>query len=542
MTVQADPLVTGVLGNPLFLRELPGNPASKADTGFVYTKDAATITELFYEDSAGNVTQLTSGGSVMGGDTAAQYLALATSATLTNERVFTPGTGISAADAGAGSTYTVSINQAFAPTWTGVHTFTEATSPIITAKLGPVAGQQHALPAVASDTIALLAATQTFTNKTLTAPVIADFTSAQHDHQDADDGGTLDHGLAITGLTDDDHTQYALLAGRAGGQVLIGGNAGGEGLDLKATSHGTDGAIRLFTDGSTERVKLYSTGVFVINGVGSAGEQFESYSGTSNGAGRFTNAGTSNTNSCVHLANANTSRGAGVAHYLMTTIRESSTVGQTNLILWELYNASSGGASYAAAGASIIDNTALAPKGAFVVWANDGAGLVEVARVTGAKKLGIGTTDPLATVDAIQPTLGSAIFRLSSTATNDDPTMSVYHGRVATTDATVTTIGTITPAASTTTFLEARVWARRTGGASGTAEDGAAYIFAGTFKNAAGTITQIGTTTAIATHESQAGWAADFTISGTDVLIQVTGAAGNNVTWHVEWALRAVAS
>lgn len=33
--------------------------------------------------------------------------------------------------------------------------------------------------------------TQTLTNKTLTAPVIADFTSAAHDHGDADDGGNI---------------------------------------------------------------------------------------------------------------------------------------------------------------------------------------------------------------------------------------------------------------------------------------------------------------------------------------------------------------
>lgn len=37
----------------------------------------------------------------------------------------------------------------------------------------------------------LEAATMTLANKTLTAPVIADFTNAQHDHSDADDGGAL---------------------------------------------------------------------------------------------------------------------------------------------------------------------------------------------------------------------------------------------------------------------------------------------------------------------------------------------------------------
>lgn len=38
---------------------------------------------------------------------------------------------------------------------------------------------------------ATIAGSETLTNKTLTAPVIADFTAAQHDHGDADDGGTL---------------------------------------------------------------------------------------------------------------------------------------------------------------------------------------------------------------------------------------------------------------------------------------------------------------------------------------------------------------
>jgi len=74
---------------------------------------------------------------------------------------------------------------------------------------------------------------------------LADFTNAQHDHRDADDGGTLDHGLALTGLSDDDHSQYAFLAGRAGGQTLNGGNAASENLTLESTAHATKGFVRL---------------------------------------------------------------------------------------------------------------------------------------------------------------------------------------------------------------------------------------------------------------------------------------------------------
>lgn len=61
-----------------------------------------------------------------------------------------------------------------------------ATTSITTPTIGPSSSQQHTLPAVASDTVALLAATQTFTNKTLTSPIInniapsANFTLTQN--------------------------------------------------------------------------------------------------------------------------------------------------------------------------------------------------------------------------------------------------------------------------------------------------------------------------------------------------------------------------
>lgn len=108
---------------------------------------------------------------------------------------------------------TNSGTQAGDHTLSGVVTFSNATSPIVAAKLGPAGGQQHTLPAVTSDTIALLAATQTLANKTLTTPTIASFVNATHTHQNAAGGGQLDHGAALTGLTDDDHTQYLLATG-----------------------------------------------------------------------------------------------------------------------------------------------------------------------------------------------------------------------------------------------------------------------------------------------------------------------------------------
>lgn len=80
------------------------------------------------------------------------------------------------------ATQTLTNKSITSPTITGTvggdHTnsgqvsFTNATAPIISARIGPSSTQQHSVPAVASDTLTLNAATQTLTNKTLTAPVV----------------------------------------------------------------------------------------------------------------------------------------------------------------------------------------------------------------------------------------------------------------------------------------------------------------------------------------------------------------------------------
>ena len=56
--------------------------------------------------------------------------------------------------------------------FTAPNEFTDATSPIISASIGPAAIYQHGLPAVASDTVTLNNAAQTLSSKTLTSPVI----------------------------------------------------------------------------------------------------------------------------------------------------------------------------------------------------------------------------------------------------------------------------------------------------------------------------------------------------------------------------------
>jgi hypothetical protein len=71
-------------------------------------------------------------------------------------------------------------------------------------------------------------------------------------------GGTSAHG-ALTGLGADDHPQYALLAGRNGGQVLRGSISAGEDLTLQSTGNATKGKI------------LFGTAAVIDEGNASAG-------------------------------------------------------------------------------------------------------------------------------------------------------------------------------------------------------------------------------------------------------------------------------
>lgn len=57
-------------------------------------------------------------------------------------------------------------------------------------------------------------------------------------------GGVTDHG-GLTGLGDDDHAQYPLMAGRSGNQGLIGGTLSGGYLELVSTAHAVKGLIKL---------------------------------------------------------------------------------------------------------------------------------------------------------------------------------------------------------------------------------------------------------------------------------------------------------
>ena len=111
-----------------------------------------------------------------------------------------------------------------------------ATGDVTQAELDAVADAQFIVAAADADLTAERVATNT-------ATVSWDFATAAQAKASVIQAG-IDHG-SIGGLTDDDHSQYALLAGRAGGQTLTGDTASGGALKFESTAHATKGMIHL---------------------------------------------------------------------------------------------------------------------------------------------------------------------------------------------------------------------------------------------------------------------------------------------------------
>lgn len=80
--------------------------------------------------------------------------------------------------------------------------------------------------------------------------------------------GGVDHG-SLAGISDDDHTQYALLNGRSGGQTLTGGTASGNNLVLRSTTNGTKGQV--YIDETTAATSTTTGALRVGGGAGIGG-------------------------------------------------------------------------------------------------------------------------------------------------------------------------------------------------------------------------------------------------------------------------------
>jgi hypothetical protein len=110
--------------------------------------------------------------------------------------------------------------------------------------------------------------------------------------------------------------------------------------------------------------------------------------------------------------------------------------------------------------------------------------------------------------------------------------------RVLTTDATVTTLIAVPVPVDTSVKCTGEVVARRTGGAAGSANDGAGYDVRFVATNSAGTAALIGSATVTVIGESQAAWTVTVDASGGTIRVRVTGAADNTIQWR--WAGRTI--
>lgn len=100
---------------------------------------------------------------------------------------------------------------------------------------------------------------------------------------------------------------------------------------------------------------------------------------------------------------------------------------------------------------------------------------------------------------------------------------------VDTSDGTSTTIKAVPIPNNEVALLEARVTGIRTSGA-GSAGDSAYYVVRARVKNAAGTLSIYN----VISEESEdvQGWNAEWSASGSNALLQVTGAASTGITWN----------
>lgn len=192
--------VTAGTGDP---QDLTGTQATTLLDTFTATLKGlvpppTTATGKYLEDDG---TWSTPSG---GAPTNAQYVTLATDATLTNERVLTAGTGISLTDAGAGSTVTVGLstiptNRILGRDTAGVGVVEELTTPAVTAMLHTfTTALQGLAPASGGGTLNYLRADGTWT----TPPDTTGITELTGDVTAGPGSGSVAATIAALAVTD----------------------------------------------------------------------------------------------------------------------------------------------------------------------------------------------------------------------------------------------------------------------------------------------------------------------------------------------------
>lgn len=146
----------------------------------------------------------------------------------------------------------------------------------------------------------------------------------------------------------------------------------------------------------------------------------------------------------------------------------------------------------------------------------------------GNERLGVGTAAP---AEKFHVANGNALFQGDRIhRVEDDVRYSQTTGT--TTDATFTSIKSISVPNDSIVMIEARVKARKTGGTgAGSVGDGACYVRTIAVKNIGGTVSLVRRQSDF-TAEDILGFNCQLAISGTNVQLQVKGSANNNVAWQ----------
>jgi hypothetical protein len=121
-----------------------------------------------------------------------------------------------------------------------------------------------------------------------------------------------------------------------------------------------------------------------------------------------------------------------------------------------------------------------------------------------------------------------AYLEINDTTASAD--MKITMATVDTTTGTTATLATVATTTDTVMLLEVKITGLRTGGSAGTVGDSASYIRTARVKNIAGTVTIMSLQSDF-TSEDQTAFNGTLTVSSTNILVRVTGATNNNITW-----------
>lgn len=153
-------------------------------------------------------------------------------------------------------------------------------------------------------------------------------------------------------------------------------------------------------------------------------------------------------------------------------------------------------------------------------------------------RLGLATTTPSRLLDVAGTSLFRGALRIA-VAASPKANHEILQGQVSTTNATPTTIATIAVPTDSVMLITANITARRTGGVSGTAGDSATFVRTVKVKNVGGTVTAP-VAQADYTSEDVKAYDANLSVTGTDLLIKVTGVATTNIDWTVTYFVQSL--